>query len=144
MCCPSNGKKLMMDVHHMVRVHHMMGIYHTLRVPFFFWMRKFSSFWQGSLEFLRQRIRMSIEYDKQKINLGATIIVNFHKFNCECFWLDDIGTSTKALDLRQYITCKVCIKVLFRPFVAQYWVRMSFSLSTELIVWFGEVTYKKI
>ena len=34
--CPSNGKKLMMDVHHMMRVHHMMGIHHTLRVPFLF------------------------------------------------------------------------------------------------------------
>ena len=40
---------------------------------------------------------MSIEYDKQKINLAVIIIVNFHKFNFECFWLDDGGTSTKAL-----------------------------------------------
>ena len=34
--CPSNGKKLMMDVHHIMRVHHMMGIHHTLHVPFLF------------------------------------------------------------------------------------------------------------
>ena len=47
---------------------------------------------------------MSIEYGKQKINLAVIIIVNFHKFNFECFWMDDGGTSTKALDLRQYIT----------------------------------------
>ena len=77
---------------------------------------------------------MSIEYGKQKINLAVIIIANFHKLNFECFWLDDGGTSTKALDLRQYITYKVCIKVLLRRFVAQYWVRMSFSLSKELIV----------
>ena len=75
---------------------------------------------------------MSIEYDKQKINLAVIIIVNFHNF--ECFWLVVCGASTKALDLRQYITYKVCIKVLLRRFVAQYWVRMSFSLSKELIV----------
>ena len=77
---------------------------------------------------------MSIEYGKQKINLAVIIIVNFHKFKFECFWLDDGGTSTKALDSRQYITYKVCIKVLLRRFVAQYWVRMSFLLSKELIV----------
>ena len=35
--CPSNGKKLMMDVRHMMRVHHMMGIHHTLCVPFLFY-----------------------------------------------------------------------------------------------------------
>ena len=29
---------------------------------------------------------MSIEYDKQKINLAVIIIVNVHKFNFECFW----------------------------------------------------------
>ena len=34
--CPSNGKKLMMNVHHIMQVHHMMGIHHTLRVPFLF------------------------------------------------------------------------------------------------------------
>ena len=114
-------------------------IIHCVSLSFFaIRMRKFSSFWQGSLDFLRQRIRMSIEYDKQKINLAVIIIVNFHKFYFECFWLDDGGTSTKALDLRQYITYKVCIKVLLRRFVAQYWVRMSFSLSKELIVWFGK------
>ena len=76
---------------------------------------------------------MSIEYDMQKINLAVIIIVNFHKFNFECFWLDG-GTSTKALDLRQYITYKVCIKVLLRRFLAQYWIWMSFSLSKEVIV----------
>ena len=120
-------------------------IIHCVSLSFFaIRMRKFSSFWQGSLDFLRQRIRMSIKYDKQKINLSVIIIVNFHKFNFECFWLDDGGTSTKALDLRQYITYKVCIKVLLRRFVAQYWVRISFSLSKELIVWFGEVIFKKI
>ena len=32
--------------------------------------------------------------------------------------MDDDGTSTKALDLRQYIAYKVCIKVLLRRFVA--------------------------
>ena len=47
---------------------------------------------------------MSIEYGKQKINLAVIIIVNFHKFKFECFWLGDGGASTKALDLRQYIT----------------------------------------
>ena len=52
----------------------------------------------------------------QKINLAVIIIVNFHKFNFI------------------YITYKVCIEVLLRRFVAQYWVRMSFSLSKELIV----------
>ena len=77
---------------------------------------------------------MSVEYDKQKIDVAVIIIVNFHKFNFECFQFDDGGTSTKALDLRQYISYKVCIKVLLRQFVAQYWVRMSFSLSKELIV----------
>ena len=77
---------------------------------------------------------MSIEYGKQKINLAVIIIVNFHKFNFECFQLDDGGTSTKALDLRQYISYKVCIKVLLRQFVAQYWGKMSFSLSKEFIV----------
>ena len=77
---------------------------------------------------------MSIEYGKQKINLAVIIIVNFHKFKFECFWLDDGGTSTKALDLRQYITYKVCIKVLIRQFVAKYWVRVSFSMSKGLIV----------
>ena len=41
---------------------------------------------------------MSIEYDVQKINLAVVISVNFHKFNFECFWLDDDGTSTKALE----------------------------------------------
>ena len=40
---------------------------------------------------------MSIEYDKQKINLAVIIIVNFHKSNFEFFWLDDGGTSNKAL-----------------------------------------------
>ena len=75
---------------------------------------------------------MSIEYGKQKINLAVIITVNFHEFNFQCFWLNDGGTSTKVLDLRQYITYKVCIKVLFRQFVAQYWDRMSFSLSKEL------------
>ena len=40
---------------------------------------------------------MSIEYDMQKSNLAVIIIVNFHKFNFECFWLDDGGISTKAL-----------------------------------------------
>ena len=82
-----NGKKFMIGVHHMMRVHHMMGIHQTSRVPFLFAIRmqKFSSFWQGSLDFLRQRIRMSIEYGKQKINLAVIIIVNFHKFNFECF-----------------------------------------------------------
>ena len=45
--------------------------------------------------------------------------------------------------LGQYITYKVCIKVLLRKFVAQYWVRMSFSLSKALIVWFGEVMFQK-
>ena len=77
---------------------------------------------------------MSIEYDMQKINLAVIIIVNFHKFNFECFWLDDGGTSTKALDLRQYITYKVCINVLLSLFVAHYRVGMSFSLSKELIL----------
>ena len=77
---------------------------------------------------------MSIKYDKQKINLAVIILVNFQTFNFECFWLDDGGTSTKVLDLRQHITYKVCIKVLLRQFVAQYWVRMSFSLSKEFIV----------
>ena len=57
---------------------------------------------------------MSIEYGKQKINLAVIIIVNFHKFKFECFWLGDGGASTKALDLRQYITYKVCRKVLLR------------------------------
>ena len=33
MSCPTNGKRLRMDVHHMMRVHHMMGIRHTFRVP---------------------------------------------------------------------------------------------------------------
>ena len=50
---------------------------------------------------------MSIEYEKQKINLAVIIIDNFHKSNFECFQLDDGGTSTKALDLRQYISYKV-------------------------------------
>ena len=59
------------------------------------------------------------------------------------FWVFSVGcwyggTSIKALELRQYITYKVCIKVLLRRFFAQYWVRMSFSLSKELIVWFGK------
>ena len=40
---------------------------------------------------------MSIEYHMQKINLAVTVIVNFHEFNLGCFWLDDGGTSTKAL-----------------------------------------------
>ena len=69
---------------------------------------------------------MSIEYDKQKINLAVIVIVNFHKFDFECFWLDDGGTSTKALDLRQYITYKVCMKVLLRQFVEQYLVQDEF------------------
>ena len=93
MFCPSNGKKLMMGVHHM------MGIHHILHVPFLFLQSECESlapfgFWQGSLDLLRQRIRMSIEYDMQKINLAVIIIVNFHKFNFECFWLDNGGTST--------------------------------------------------
>ena len=48
---------------------------------------------------------MSIEYDMQKINLAVIIIVhcNFHKFNFECFWLDDAGKSTKALKAIYYI-----------------------------------------
>ena len=41
---------------------------------------------------------MSIEHDKQKINLAVIIIVNIHTFNDEFFWLDDGGTSTKVLD----------------------------------------------
>ena len=45
--------------------------------------------------------------------------------------------------LRQYITYKVCIKVLIRQFVAKYWVRVSFSMSKGLIVWFGEVIFQK-
>ena len=45
---------------------------------------------------------MSIEYDKQKINPAVIIIVNFHKFNFECFWLDDSETSTKALNVIYY------------------------------------------
>ena len=49
---------------------------------------------------------MSIEYDKQKINLAVIIIANFHNFNFECFWLDDGGTSTKALDLRTTMRSK--------------------------------------
>ena len=120
-------------------------IIHYVSLSFFaIRMQKFSSFWQGSLDFFRQRIRMSIEYGKQKINLAVIIIVNFHKFNFECFRLDAGGTSIKALVLRQYITYKVCIKVLLRRFVAPYWVRMSFSLSKELIEWFDEVIFKKI
>ena len=66
-------------------------------------MQKFSSFWQGSLDFLRQRIRMSIEYDMQKIILAVIIIVNFHKSSFECFWLDDGGKSTNALKAIYYI-----------------------------------------
>ena len=46
---------------------------------------------------------MSIEYDMQKINLAVIIIVNFHKFNFECFWLDNGGTSTQALKAIYYI-----------------------------------------
>ena len=46
---------------------------------------------------------MSIEYDMQKINLAVIIIVNFHKFNFECFWLDNGGTSTYALKAIYYI-----------------------------------------
>ena len=45
---------------------------------------------------------MSIEYSKQKINPAVIIIVNFHKFNFECFWLDDSETSTKALNVIYY------------------------------------------
>ena len=45
--------------------------------------------------------------------------------------------------LRRYITYKVCIKVLIRQFVAKYWVRVSFSMSKGLIVWFGEVIFQK-
>ena len=114
-------------------------IIHCVSLSFFaIRMRKFSSFWQGSLDFLRQRIGCQLNMTSKKINLAVIIMVNFHKFYFECFWLDDGGTSTKALDLRQYITYKVCIKVLLRRFVAQYWVRISFSLSKELIVWFGK------
>ena len=40
---------------------------------------------------------MSIEYDMPKINLAVIIVVNFHKSNFECFWLEDGGTSIKAL-----------------------------------------------
>ena len=75
---------------------------------------------------------MSIEYEKQKINLALIIIVNFHKLIMSVFgWIMVVQALTH---LRQYITYKVCIKVLLRRFVAQYWVRMSFSLSKELIV----------
>ena len=41
---------------------------------------------QGSLYFFRQRVGLSIEYDKQKIKLAVIIIVNFYKSNFECFW----------------------------------------------------------
>ena len=41
---------------------------------------------------------MSIEYEKQKINLAVIIIDNFHKSNFECFQLDDGGsTRLKAI-----------------------------------------------
>ena len=75
---------------------------------------------------------MSIEYDMQKINLAVIIIVNFHRFNFVFFVLMMVVQALKHLG--QYITYKVCIKVLLRKFVAQYWVRMSFSLSKALIV----------
>ena len=53
---------------------------------------------------------MSIKYDKQKINLAVIIIVNFHKFNFECFCLDDGGTSTKALDLGNILHTRFALK----------------------------------
>ena len=74
---------------------------------------------------------MSIEYDMQKINLAVIIIVNFHRFN---FFFVLMMVVQALKHLGQYITYKVCIKVLLRKFVAQYWVRMSFSLSKALIV----------
>ena len=59
---------------------------------------------------------MSIEYGKQKINLAVIIIVNFHKFKFECFWLDDGGTSTKAIyyiqGLHKGFHQTICYKIL--------------------------------
>ena len=86
-----------MSAHHMMGFHHMMcalpikwtevndgcpsydGHSSYIACPFPFLQSEI----EGLPPFLR--IRMSIEYSKQKINPAVIIIVNFHKFNFECF-----------------------------------------------------------
>ena len=102
-------------------------IIHCVSLSFFaIRMRKFSSFWQGSLDFLRQRIRMSIEYDKQKINLAVIIIVNFHKFAKTAI----LKPSLKAFKRIEIQRKHVCTK--------QNWVHLIISVCQKkrsILIW---------